>query len=139
VLEPLLRNALGRIRHYLADYSRRRQILRTRLRGCSRPEREARGIKLLREWLSPEQLVQFTKYEYFEVTGCQSGKRYRIRYGTETNIDELDELGLPIAGWCFVPNGRLVPGDVMLAQKIALETDEPGALQVARPFRPTWR
>jgi hypothetical protein len=24
-------------------------------------------------------------------------------------------------GWCFVPSGHLVAGDVMLAQKIALE------------------
>ena len=113
-------------------------MLRTQLRECGRPEREVRGIKLLREWLSPEQLVQFTKHGYFEVAGCHSGKRYRIRYGTETNIHELDEYGHPIAGWCFVPNGRLVPGDVMLAQKIALETNEAGALQLAKSFRPTW-
>ena len=40
----------------------------------------------------------------------------------------------PRKGWCFVPEGNLVPGDVMLAQKIALETDERGALAVARQF-----
>ena len=32
-----------------------------------------------------------------------------------------------LAGLCFVPNETLVAGDVMLAQKIALETDEWGA------------
>jgi hypothetical protein len=32
----------------------------------------------------------------------------------------------------------LVPGDVMLAQKIALETDELGALMVAKQFSPSW-
>jgi hypothetical protein len=37
-------------------------------------------------------------------------------------------------GWCFVPAGNLVPGDIMLAQKIALETNESGALSVARKF-----
>ena len=37
-------------------------------------------------------------------------------------------------GWCFVPNRHLVPGDVMLAQKIALETNERGALAVANKF-----
>jgi hypothetical protein len=30
-----------------------------------------------------------------------------------------------------VPEGNLVPGDVMLAQKIALETDERAAIDVA--------
>jgi hypothetical protein len=37
-------------------------------------------------------------------------------------------------GWCFVPRGQLVPGDVMLAQKIALETNETAALAVANRF-----
>jgi hypothetical protein len=32
--------------------------------------------------------------------------------------------------------GDLVPGDVMLAQKIALETDELAALAVAKRFSP---
>jgi hypothetical protein len=97
-----------------------------------------RGITLLREWLSAEQLSQFNMLGYFEVTGCQTGKRYRVLYATGTNIHELDEEGHPIIGWCFVPAGSLVPGDVMLAQKIALETDESAALQVAKSFRPTW-
>jgi hypothetical protein len=33
-----------------------------------------------------------------------------------------------------VPTGHLVAGDVMLAQKIALETNEFGALAVANTF-----
>jgi hypothetical protein len=37
-------------------------------------------------------------------------------------------------GWCFVPEGGLVAGDVMLAQKIALETNERAALAVANRF-----
>jgi len=47
---------------------------------------------------------------------------------------ELDGAGRPRVGWCFAPNGHLVAGDVMLAQKIALETDERGALAVANRF-----
>jgi hypothetical protein len=50
------------------------------------------------------------------------------------NIHELDGAGLPCVGWCFAPKGYLVAGDVMLAQKIALETDERGALAVANKF-----
>src|SRR5712692_8660886 len=47
---------------------------------------------------------------------------------------ELDGAGCPCIGWCFAPKGYLVAGDVMLAQKIALETDERGALNVANKF-----
>jgi len=50
------------------------------------------------------------------------------------NIHELDGAGCPRVGWCFAPKGYLVAGDVMLAQKIALETDERGALAVANRF-----
>ena len=99
---------------------------------------EARGLRLLREWLSPEQLAQYDTHRYFDVIGCHSGKRYRIRHGTATNIHELDDAGDPTAGWCFVPRDYLVAGDVMLAQKIALETNERGALAVARNFAPRW-
>ena len=138
MLQTTLRNAVRNIRQLLADSANRWQLLRAQYRELGCPQREVRGIRLLQAWLSPEQLVQFNKYGYFEVTGCQTGKRYRICYGTATNIHELDQHGRPKAGWCFVPNQPLVPGDVMLAQKIALETDEWAALAVAKSFRPTW-
>jgi hypothetical protein len=51
-----------------------------------------------------------------------------------TNIHELDGAGRPCVGWCFAPKGSLAAGDVMLAQKIALETDERSALTVANSF-----
>ena len=101
-------------------------------------ESEARGLRLLREWLSPEQLAQYDAHRHFDVTGCHSGKRYRIRHGIGTNILELDDAGRLKSGWCFVPRDCLVAGDVMLAQKIALETNEQGALAVARKFAPRW-
>jgi hypothetical protein len=47
------------------------------------------------------------------------------------NIDELNERGTRIAVWCFGPEGPLPIGDVMLAQKLALETNEKAALAVA--------
>ena len=97
---------------------------------------EARGLKLLRGWLSPEQLAQYDAKSYFDVTGCDSGRRYRIRHGTSMNINEIDHAGHPGACWCFVPDTSLVAGDVMLAQKIALETDERSALAVANKFAP---
>ena len=101
---------------------------------ASSNEQEARGRALLLEWLSEPQRKQYQERNCFEVTGCHSGKRYRIRYGMGTNVYELDDKGRPVTGWCFVPEGYLVAGDVMLAQKIALETDEQGALKVANNF-----
>lgn len=95
-----------------------------------------RGLRLLDAWLSPPQLEQFNAKGHFDVIGCATGRRYRIHYGTSMNVDELDDAGRPKIGWCFLPEGRLVPGDVMLAQKIALETSELGALSVANYFRP---
>ena len=137
MLATLLHPA-GRIRQFWEERSRRRQLLRVHARELDLPNREVRGIRLLREWLSTEQLGLFDKQGYFEVTGGQTGRRYRIRYGTATNIHELDRYGHPTVGWCFVPIGPLVPGDVMLAQKIALETYELGALAVAKQFSPSW-
>jgi hypothetical protein len=100
-----------------------------------RPSRcELRGNQLLREWLSPRQLAQYERNALFEVTGSHTGKKYLIRRGTGLNVCELDDAGLPQSGWCFVPGVQLVAGDVMLAQKIALETDERAALAVANRF-----
>jgi len=47
------------------------------------------------------------------------------------NIDELDSAGNKVCEWCFLPEGNLAAGDVMLAQKIALETFESEALAIA--------
>src|SRR6516165_8569932 len=97
---------------------------------------EVRGLRLLGAWPSPSQFEQFNAKARFDVVGCATGRRYRIHYGTRANVHELDDEGGLKMGWCFVPQGRLVPGDVMLAQKIALETSESRALSVAIRFAP---
>jgi hypothetical protein len=89
---------------------------------------------LLREWLFPEQLAQYEAMGAFEVIGSKTGKRYRIQEGRQQNVYELDGKGRRIRGWCFMPKGNLAMGDVMLAQKIALETDEEWAIKVAALF-----
>lgn len=101
------------------------QALRERNTG------EARGSALLREWLTVDQRVQFDAGKSFDVIGCHSGKRYRINYGSVANVHEIDGDGRPLVRWCFVPVGHLVAGDVMLAQKIALETNEIATMAVA--------
>jgi hypothetical protein len=94
-------------------------------------ETEARAQTLLKSWLSPKQRASYERFRYFDVIGSDTGTRYRIHHGTQTNIEELNSTGHHVCKWCFVPDGDLVAGDVMLAQKVALETNERGALSVA--------
>jgi hypothetical protein len=98
-------------------------------RGQMRPDEK--GISLLRSWLSPEQAKLWDTHRHFEVVGSDTGKRYRIRFGTAMNVEELDSSGNIIVQWCFAPEGPLVVGDVLLAQKVALETMEREALAAA--------
>jgi hypothetical protein len=92
---------------------------------------QERGLRLLMDNLSRSQRQQYEKHRFFDVTGGKSGKRYRIRHGRSMNIDQLDKNGRRVCGWCFFPRGNLVAGDVMLAQKVALELYEADALRVA--------
>lgn len=91
-----------------------------------------KSLDLLRRWLSPAQLGQFDADGAFDVVGCHTGGIYRVSKGRSYNVAAPDGDHL-----CFVPVGASGVGDFMLAQKIALETDERGALRVAnrRPGR----
>jgi hypothetical protein len=125
-------------------FQRSPPVVRTRIRALRRLYRlflagnksDARGLRLLRRWLSPNQRAEFDHSGSFVVVGCDSGKRYRIYRGTTSNVFEIDDAGRPKVCWCFMPLGELVSGDVMLAQKIALETNESAALAVANRFLP---
>jgi hypothetical protein len=86
---------------------------------------------LLRSWLTPDQDKQWTTRRAFEVIGCDTGTRYRITYAAVMNVHQLDPTGGTVAQWCFVPEGGLAPGDILLAQKIALETMEREVLALA--------
>ena len=97
---------------------------------------EGRSLRLLRAWLSPAQRAHFAEKGYFEVIGGDTGKRYRIYPGAGMNVLEVDQKGRPRIGFCFMPQGELPIGDVMLAQKIALENRENSALAVANQFVP---
>jgi hypothetical protein len=98
--------------------------------------REARELRLLRDWLSPGQRSQLEACGYLEVIGCNSESRYRIYKGSMSNLYELNDFGRLKMGWCFIPSGGLAVGDVMLAQKIALETNQDGALAIANRLLP---
>jgi len=117
------------------EKARRVRALRQLYRFARHKETpQIRGLRLLRTWLSPEQRAQFDAFGYFDVIGGVSGKKYRIHFGISANVHEIGEDGVAKMGWCFAPNGYLVPGDIMLAQKIALETSEYATLAVANRF-----
>jgi hypothetical protein len=100
-------------------------------------EVEENGLRLLRSWLSPKQAQQWEALNEFEVVGSHTETRYRIRRGRMMNVHELDRAGNTVALWCFGPKGALPIGDVLLAQKIALETMERETLKTAnRTFVP---
>jgi hypothetical protein len=103
----------------------------TRWRPSPLSEAEKRATVLLRSWLTPEQDKQWVARREFEVIGCDTGTRYLITYAAVLNVHQLDPAGRTVAQWCFAPEGGLTPGDILLAQKIALETMERKVLALA--------
>jgi|SRR5262245_12534794 len=103
------------------------------------PTAEHKAIGLLKERLTPKQCEQLEKHQYFDVIGGNSGKTYRIHEGWGMNVAELKD-GVPVAGLCFVPEGNLPAGDVMLGQKLALQSCEQAVLAIASRFdiSPDW-
>lgn len=91
------------------------------------PTAHQKSIELLKRWLPPKQLVQFEQSGWFEVAGSQSGDAYRITQQHNFNVIDLANR----RKLCFVPDGDLPIGDVMLAQKLAIENDEVAAIRVA--------
>jgi len=90
-----------------------------------------RSIRLLKANLSPAQRCQFEEHTYFDLKGGNTGKSYRIRHGRVANIEEHNVNGICVRKWCFAPVGQLPIGDVMLAQKLALEVFEQDTLRLA--------
>lgn len=119
------------------ERSRKRAIRAIFIRLGAERTPEGRSLRLLRAWLSPVQSAQFATKGYFEVIGGDTGRQYRIYAGASANVCEIDNKGRPTRGLCFLPVGELPIGDVMLSQKIALESCESRALEVSRKFVPT--
>ena len=95
-----------------------------------------RGWELLKANLTASQLNDFLTYRCFDVVGGVSGRTYRIRLAGAMNVEEIDEKGRRLGRLCFFPEGTLVDGDVMLAQKVALEAFETETLAVANKYPP---
>jgi ribulose bisphosphate carboxylase small subunit len=92
---------------------------------------EERALTLLKEHLSSTQREQYEREEAFDVIGGRSGSRYRISLGYHMTVEHLDRTGRRFRMLCFAPKGRLAIGDIMLAQKLALELYEEDVIVVA--------
>jgi len=115
-----------------------RQTVRGLLRSLSgmpgrisHREAHERGIQFLTQNLSPTQREQYERHGYFDVIGGETTKRYRIHHGNQMNVEQLDQNGRRTRLLCFMPRGGLPVGDIMLAQKTALELFESDAVRVA--------
>lgn len=96
--------------------------------AAERLEARRRARTLLLDGLSPEQR---TEYEQFNAFTVRCGPRtYRISQGKSHNV-ALVEDGRVTRTFCAYPTENVPDEDAMLAQKIALETDEAGFLVVA--------
>jgi hypothetical protein len=102
---------------------------------AERRQAEEKSLALLRSWLTADQHEQWERERQFEVTGSHTGSRYRITDAMSMNVLQLDRSGHAVAKLCFLPADNLARGDVLLAQKVALETMELQALAVANKYR----
>jgi hypothetical protein len=88
-------------------------------------------MKLLNENLPAEERDKLRSFGYFAVVGGVTGKTYRIRTAYRMNVEEISTQGTRTRLICFCPIDRVRLGDLMLAQKLALELYELDALAVA--------
>lgn len=93
-----------------------------------------RAEKLLRESLTPAQLIELTERNHFHLetlTAAGERRRYRIQRGRSGNVKQVDDAGKVIKTLCAHPMPLVPDADTMLTQKLWLETDEAAFLRVA--------
>ena len=96
--------------------------------GAQRAAAE-RSRELLLACLTPAQRLEFERSHAFSVQG-ESGRRYRIGFGTVANVEVLGSRGEVLYRLCAKPADLPTPA-VMLAQKLMLETREAEFLKIA--------
>lgn len=94
----------------------------SRQRKEKREQANARAEELLRSMLTQEQQDQLNIMSAFIIE--TELRKYRIRRGRSTNVDELDGSGKVVARLCAHPREGVPNADTMLAQMLMLQTDE---------------
>jgi hypothetical protein len=126
---PLTYNTTINVYNTRIQQSRRRseELAQARVRAQDRAE------QFLLEMLSPSQRERYQLAGEFEVMGS-AGNLYRIRRGISGNIDWIKPDGKFGGRLCAHPTmqeGWLPMQDVVLAQLLALTTDEPAFVRRA--------
>lgn len=107
------------------------EVRAVRFNSTTEEAKRKKALWLLKSWLTREQRESLAKHNWFVVIGNKTRYRYRINHGSVFNVTQLGDSDTRIRNLCFVPDNAPYPGDIMLAQKIMLETDEERALQIA--------
>lgn len=79
--------------------------------------------------LSPEQLQDFRAFGHFEARGQKTGRRYRINENGTSGVIWLGSARR--RSYCVVARWNLPRADVMLMQKMLIESDEDRFLRTA--------
>lgn len=104
----------------------------TRKARRERARAELRAKALLHRFLTREQRLEFRKTRGFTMKG-KDGREYLVTHGSSTNVI-LEHEGEKYA-LCVIPEkdwGQIPVSDVLLAQKIMLETDPEAFIRLAR-------
>lgn len=89
---------------------------------------------LLLGMLSPQQTADLEQHHYFEVTG-QDGRLYRITDKDHQNVYLIQD-GKPLIRYCAImANWRIPVYDLLLAQKLLIESDLDRFMEVANQRR----
>jgi hypothetical protein len=110
------------------------EFLRPPLSDYQLPDQaaEAKARVLLERALTQQQRRDLFAKRCFYVKGRKFN--YRVREGRSGNVDVLDVSGRVISRLCAHPLGRVPIYDMMLAQKLWIETDENMFLESAAPY-----
>jgi len=130
---PQVLNYVTEIEAVADEMARRPIVSNCRIRAASRTEAIARGEALLLSLLDEAQQASYRRDGCFEVIGSH-GTRYRVTRGTSGNILWIASNGDVGGRLCAHPTMEeqwLPTADVMLAQMLALTTDEREFLRVA--------
>ena len=111
----------------LEDERRRQDEAR---RAEERRQADARADGLLLACLTPAERKTMEKMAAL-VVRSQTGRTFRLRRSRSRNVDEMDADGNVIARFCIHPQDHMPHGDLLLAQKLMLETDEAEFLRIA--------
>jgi len=112
---------------------RREQTLRNERERVTYEEASKRALRLLHEFTTPEQQAELEASQSIHVR-AQNGDLFRIDARSHQNIYKIVE-GKPVAQYCIVIEKSGLPVyDLMLAQKLLLETNLPEFLRVANSW-----